>query len=167
LLSVILVPALRAGAIDDATLRERIGPKLAERARTSRDARLWTLAVYAAPPAPPKEQLQLQRGGWQATGDARFAAGVLFWKLQLDEFTSADVDLVAALKQFPDSGLVQRARFEVAKREHALTRELLVDAARAEFAHFTSFVAPVTAVTRPRSDYLREYFAQMRLVPPR
>jgi hypothetical protein len=36
-----------------------------------------------------------------------------------------------------------------AAREKKVTRELLADAARAEFRYFSSFVAPATAVNRP------------------
>ena len=72
-----------------------------------------------------------------------------------------DVDLADALKQFPESGLIHRAAYDVAMRDHKITRELLAAAAQAEFTHFTLFVAPATVINRPRSDYLRSYFAQL------
>jgi len=74
--------------------------------------------------------------------------------------------LAAALHQFPESGEVQRAAYLVAVRDHKLTRQNLADAARAEFTHFSSFVAPATVVDRPRSDYLRHYFAELLTMQP-
>jgi len=126
---------------------------------------LWNNAAFTAPRDPIDEQIKLEREGWQATGDVRFAAGLLALKNQNAQLKGDDPDLAAARKQFPDSSLVQRMAYEVAARENKVTRALLADAARAEFTHFSSFVAPATVVNRPRSDYLRAYFAQMLRMP--
>jgi len=165
LLTVILAAARDAGAVDEATLRQEIGPKVLALAQKGRDVGLWNCAAAFAPVDAPDEQLRLERDGWKATGDARFAAGVLLLKVQGGGLAGDDPDLVTARKQFPGSGLVQRAAYEVAKREKKVTRELLADAARAEFNHFSSFVAVATVVNRPRSDYLRQYFAELGRVP--
>ena len=61
--------------------------------------------------------------------------------------------------------MIQRAAYEVAVRENRVTRALLAAAAKAEFTHFSSFVAPATVINRPRSDYLRQYFAELTRMP--
>jgi hypothetical protein len=76
--------------------------------------------------------------------------------------SSTDEELTAALKQFPDSGLIRRIQYEAAHSEGKVTKQLLATAAQAEFHHFTSLVAPFTVVNRPRSDYLRQYFIEMQ-----
>jgi hypothetical protein len=165
LLTVLLAAARDAGVIDDATLRQQIGPKVYELAKKGRDAGLWNCAAAAGPEDAPDKLLALEREGWKATGDERFAAGVLLLKMKAGNLAGDDADLAAARKQFPDSGLVQRVAYEVAKRENTVTRDLLADAARAEFKHFSSFVAFATVVNRPRSDYLRQYFAELSRMP--
>ena len=50
-------------------------------ARKSKDAQLWNVAVILQPHDSPDEELKLEREGWQATGDPRFAAGVLLLKM--------------------------------------------------------------------------------------
>lgn len=161
LLAVILPRAVEAEAIDPATLHDKIDPKVLDLARKGHDPELWNLAAYAEAKGTPDEQIKLEREGWKATADPRFAAGVLFLKSQSGKLSGDDADLKAALKQFPESGMVQRAAFEVAVRENRLTRGLLAAAAMAEFSHFSTFVAPATVIARPRSNYLRQYFAQM------
>jgi hypothetical protein len=164
LLSLVLGAATRSKAVDEDVLRRQLGPKVLELARKGKDVGAWNAAAFAGP-TDKDEELRLEREGWQATGDARFAAGVLFLKQQRGELKGDDADLAAALKQFPESGMIQRAAYETAEHEGKVTRQLLADAAKAEFTHFSSFVAPATVVNRPRSDYLRAYFAQLRLMP--
>jgi len=165
LLTVLLAAARDAGAVDDATLRKQIGPKVYALAKKGRDAGLWNCAAATGPEDAPDRLLALEREGWKATGDARFAAGVLLLKMRDGKLAGDDAELLAARKQFPDSGLVQRVAYEVARQENKVTRELLADAARAEFKHFSSFVARATVVNRPRSDYLRQYFAELGRMP--
>ena len=165
LLSVILNAVTQSKAVDDAVLRQQVGPKVLELARKGKDVRVWNVAMFAGP-TDKDEQLKLEREAWQTTGDARFAAGVLFLKHERGQLKGDDPDLLAALKQFPESGMIQRAAYQTALREQKVTRTLLANAAQAEFTHFSSFVAPATVVNRPRSDYLRTYFAQLLLMPP-
>jgi tetratricopeptide (TPR) repeat protein len=165
LLSIILASAARAKAIDQTTLREQIGPKILKLARMGKDVQLWNNAAFTAPHGAIEDRMKLEREGWQATGDVRFAAGLLALKKGSHQLKGDDPDLAAARKQFPDSALIQRIAYEIATQENKVTRAQLADAARAEFTHFSSFVAPATVVNRPRSDYLRAYFAQMRQLP--
>lgn len=159
ILAVILSAAVESKAIDEPTLHEKIAPLILTAARKGKDARLWNAALFAAPEAKPEEQIKLQREAWQITGEARFAVGVLRIKQAGGQLSGNDPDLVAALKQFPESGIVQRVAIELAQKENKVTKQLLADAAKAEFTHFSSFVAFATIVDRPRSDYLRAYFA--------
>ena len=163
LLTVILNAAIESKAIDETSLHQKIGPLILSQARKGKDARVWNAALFALPEAKPDEQMKLEREGWRATGDARFAAGVLQIKKAGGQLTSNDADLVAALKQFPESGIVQRIAYEVAKQENKITKQQLADAAKAEFKHFSSFISFATIVNRPRSDYLRNYFSELEM----
>jgi tetratricopeptide (TPR) repeat protein len=166
LLAGILVSVVRTGAVDTTVLQREIAPRVLEQARKGSDVRVWNSAIYFGPrDVPDEEAIKIEREGWRATGDARFAAGTLIVRLRGGKMAGDDAELAAALKQFPESGAVWRVAYEVARREGKLTRELLAGAAKAEFSHFSSFVAPATVVNRPRADYLREYFAQMRKLP--
>jgi tetratricopeptide (TPR) repeat protein len=160
LLHVILTAAYRSKALDEKALRT-LSPKVQAIAAKSKDARAWSAASVFIESAGPEEQIKYARDAWKATGDAHFAALVLFLKQKRGKLAGNDAELLAALKQFPESCDVQRANVEVAAREKKLSRDMLAAAAKAEFRHFSSFVAPATVVNRPRADYLRSYFTTM------
>ena len=164
LLTVIIATCQESKAMDDDALH-KLGPKVLELARRGHDAALWNVAANLAMPPDVAGQVQLERDGWQATGDARFAGGVLFAKAAHGQLHADDPDLAAALKQFPQNGVVQRANVQVASHDHKLTRTVLAAAAEAEFTHFSSFIAPATVIDRPRSNYLRQYFSKMATTP--
>jgi hypothetical protein len=152
--------------VDPKTLQREISPKALALARKGSDVRIWNCAIYFGPrDVPDEEALKIEREGWKATRDARFAVGSLLVRFNSGKLTGDDAELTTALKQFPDSGAVWRVAYEVAQQEGKVTRELLAAAAKAEFTHFSSFMAPATVVNRPRAGYLREYFAQMRDLP--
>jgi hypothetical protein len=161
LLSVMVVSAVRSEGMDVNSLRKEIGPKVLELARRGNDLALWNVAMYVSPDNTPEEVIKVEREGWKATGDARFAATVLAQKSRQGQLKADDPELAEALKQFPESGLVQKVAYDVAARENKITRELLADAAKAEFTRFTSFVAPATVVNRPRAGLLRAYMKQL------
>ncbi|HEX8523137.1 MAG TPA: hypothetical protein VF669_12845 [Tepidisphaeraceae bacterium] len=163
LLSTILTLAMDADVVDEKVLRGPLATKLDAAARSSKIPELWNFAAYAVP-READALLKHERTAWDATGNGRFAAMFLMIKSR-GELAENDPDLQAALKQFPESGGVQRVAYEVAKKHGHVTRELLANAARAEFTHFSSFVAPATVVNRPRSDYLRQYFAELAKMP--
>ena len=165
LLSVLLRAAVVSKALDEKTLREALAPKLLAAARAGGDVEIWNVAAFAAT-GTDAEMLALEREGWKATGDARFAAAALAMKQKDGALPDNDPDLAAAAKQFPDSAAVQRFRYEAAARQGKVTARLLADAARAEFSHFSSFVAFATVVDRPRSDRLRAYFKQLATMAP-
>ena len=166
LLSVMLNAAVEAKVIDDATLQQQIAPKVLALAKTGADAQLWNVAAYSASSERPAQMLGLERDAWKATNDARFAAGVLYLKWGSHQLQGDDADLAAALRQFPENGMVQCAALMVASRDTEGDPSIAGQRRRAEFTHFTSFVAPATVVNRPRSDYLRHYFAQLQSMPP-
>jgi hypothetical protein len=132
-------------------------------ARKSKDAQLWNIAVVLQSHKSSEEEMKLEREGWQATGDPRFAAGVLMLKMvaQNAALKADDPDLSAALKQHPESGIIQRAAILSAATAGTLTKQQLAAGAQAEFNHFSAFTAPATVINRPRSGYLRQYFGQM------
>jgi thioredoxin-like negative regulator of GroEL len=166
LTAIVLNAVINSEAMDKATLRQKIGPLLLGQARRGKDLQMWNAALLVAE-QPPNNLIKLEMEGWQATGDTRFAAGVLMIKAANGQLAGGDPDLIAAQKQFPESGLVQRVVYEMAKREKKITKQLLADAAKAEYKHFSSSVAFATVVNRPRSDYLRQYFAELESYKPK
>lgn len=164
LLSVILAFAGTSENVDTA-LRQKLGPKILKLARGGKDVALWNDAAYMKAAGTAEEDMKFEREGWQATGDQRFAAVLLRMKAEHIELQLDDPDLVAARKQFPDSSMIQRINYEVALTHNKLTREILADAAKSEFTHFSSFKALATVVNRPRSDYLRDYFKRLEKMP--
>jgi hypothetical protein len=93
LLSLILKTALSAKVLDDAALRQQIGPKIVALAKQGHDVDLWNAAAFTFPKGNPDDQMKFERDGWQATADPRFAAGVLFLKLKAGTLTGNDPDL--------------------------------------------------------------------------
>jgi tetratricopeptide (TPR) repeat protein len=159
---IILHAATQSKVIELATVQKEIAPRLLEMARKTGDVKAWNTAVYFGPrDRSVEEALKIEREGWRATGDARFAAGTLLVKLKTGKLAGDDVELAAALKQFPESAMVWKIAYDVAKTEGKVTKELLAGAAKAEFTKFSSYVAPATVVNRPRAGYLRVYFAQL------
>ena len=166
LTAIIVNAVINSKALDKATLRPKIGSLLVEQARKGKDLQMWNIALLVTEQSP-NQLIKLEMEGWRATGDARFAAGALMMKAANGQLTGSDPDLIAAQKQFPESGLVQRVVYEVAKKEKKINKQLLADAAKAEFKHFTSSVAFATVSDRPRSDYLRQYFVELENLKPK
>jgi tetratricopeptide (TPR) repeat protein len=160
MVEIVLHSALLSKLLDDATLRKVIAPKLLADARKKPSSEMWNAVLYSSGENR-DELLSLEREAWKSTNDPRFATGVLMIKSDLGQLAGDDPDLLAAVKQFPDNGPILREAYEVAAREKKVTKELLAQAARAEFKHFSSFVGFGTVINRPRSDYLRSYFKQL------
>jgi tetratricopeptide (TPR) repeat protein len=162
LIASVIRAAVSGKAIDEAVVKKDFGQRLLDLAREGKDAELWNIALYAALPGDAKGDLKLEREAFAATGNAKFACGILIVKSSAAELKSDDADLTAALKQFPENGQIQRLAYETAAREKKVTMDVLASAARAEFAHFSSYAAFATVVERPRAGYLREYFSEMQ-----
>jgi hypothetical protein len=150
----------KANSAKVASLKDFAEPLLAD-ARKSTDASDWHAALLASSPSDLAEHIKLEQEAWKATGDAAFMLGVLMLRDKQEPLKSDDPELVQAVKTFPLNGAIQRIALITAKRENKLTRELLAAAAKAEFHHFSSFMAPATIINRPRSNYLRAYFAEL------
>ena len=166
LLSVVRRAGVDSGAVDAATLRDVLAPKLRAMALKGSDVELWNAAFASAAFASAgtgAATVDFARAGWKATADPRFAAVTLALKASADGLTPDDPELAAAVEQFPESGAVQRMRFNAAGK---LTGPILAAAARAEFSHFTSSAGSVAGVDRPRSDFLRAYFKMLIELPP-
>ena len=161
LLTIILQAALDSEVIDDHFLHQELGPLLLVQARRGRDADMWKAALLAAPTNNPAGLMALEREAWRITENPSFAHAVLVLDLQAGELTARHPDMVTALKQFPMDGPILRMAVLLAEKDKSVTTDLLARAAKAEFSHFSSSMAPATAVNRPRSDYLRQYFAEL------
>jgi hypothetical protein len=165
LMELILKAAILADAVDQTVLHDQIAPRVLAMARTSKDVHAWSAAAMIVKPEDKPGLMKIGREAWQSCADPRFAALVLSIKQDDHTLAGKDPELKAAIRQFPGNAPIQRIAYEVAVRENDVTKPLLADTAKAEFNHFSSFVAFATAIDRPRSDYLREYFAKMLKMP--
>jgi len=162
LLTLIFKFVQDSDVIEGKVIRQEMGGKILELARKAGDPRIRNLALLYGPEGQPGEIIKLEREGWKSTGDPRFAAAVLLLKQHQGQLASKDEELAEALKQFPENGLIQRIGYEVANSEKKVTKQMLAAAAAAEFGHFSSSTSAFAVLSRPRSDYLRQYFAELQ-----
>jgi tetratricopeptide (TPR) repeat protein len=152
LLSLMLGTAISSGALGEDEARQELGGKLLSAAKDSRDAALWNAVafLYSGKPA----SGDIEKRGWEATGDARFAAGYLAYLAGKDALAPADPIMAKALAQFPeDSRVVSLAMGATPRPDEAD----LVRAIKAEYRHFS----PSGLVARASAKPLRRYFQQL------
>lgn len=160
---VLLLKALRLKLVSDAELRQTFGPLLLKQARaTGKDATWWELACTCGSKESDSDaQLKLEREAWKATADARFATAVLAIRQGTGNLAWGDAELAAAVKQFLENGPILREAVLQAEKAGKLTKDLLAQAVKAEFKHFSSTVARFSNANRPSAEYARQYFAAM------
>ena len=145
----------RAFALDllKGPTRKAVAGKVLATARKTGDRLLWNAALGLTE----DDQESLEKEGWEATKDARFAAAYLLI-LERNKRLKGDNPILAdALKEHPESALLNRLALVTAGRENRTTQELLVRAIQAEYRRFSvSGLNP-----RPRAATLRIYFKQL------
>jgi hypothetical protein len=156
LISLMLGTAIDTGVLTRAQARQQFGENLRASARTSKDSSL--LNVVSCLYVDTDAIADIEKQAWEATNDARFAAGYLNEKLKQKNLTSSDPLLIKALQQFPDDSWILAAAIAV---NDSPSEALLVQAIKAEYRHFSS--APGLFV-RPGAGPLRHYFAELAQV---
>ena len=153
-LSSVLAAALEGDAISRNDARAKLGDRILDQARKSKDAAAFNAAAHLYLGTP--QLTDVDKLGWEATGDARFAVSYIVGKLASDEKLSlADPDLVKAIQQFPESAELAHVALVLAKREGKPLQPYLIAAIKAEYTHFSAG-GPLTP--RPSARPLRSYF---------
>ena len=155
-LSLMLGAAMDANLLKIEDARKLFGSALLKRAATSHDAELHNVLanIFAKTP----EMESVEKKGWEATGDARFAAGYLIELMSNGKLKKESPELLAALKQFPENSVITRIVMGLTAEPD---QELLVRAIKSEFRKFSpsALYAGTDVNLRPRATALRRYFA--------
>ncbi len=102
------------------------------------------------------DELQhIQQTAWDATGDVRFASGLLFALSFEEDFHVDDPRLIKALKQFPEDSQIADALVRCTARAGQPLNEALIHAIKAEYTKFS--IGGVLQL-RPSARKLRSYF---------
>lgn len=160
-LSKLLGIAIQAKVISTADAREKWGATILERAKASRDVEAYNVAAYLY--VGTKELPEIHRNGWEATGDERFAAGVVFDLALQSKLTLDSPELVKATKQFPENSLIAAQVVSLTAKAKKPMAAALVQAIKAEYSHFS---IPFPAI-RPGAGALRGYFVLLAKEPPK
>ena len=157
-MSVMLGAVTKKKLLKIETARKQFGPALLKQAETSHDAELHNVlaTLYAGTP----EMEGIEKRGWELAGEARFAAGYLVELLSKEKLTASTPELLAAMKQFPESSVIFRIAMEVTPEP---AEELLVRAIKSEYHKFSpsGLYAGTDVNLRARATALRRYFAQL------
>lgn len=152
LAAIVIDHAVESGALGET--RKKVADKVLAAARSTKNADLWnaTLFLYQG-----EDQLALEKEAWEATSDARFAMGYLSLMAGSGTLNKEDAILSRALQLFPENGFIVRKSYDLAKKDGTVTPELLLQAIKAEFRHFSS----TGMLPRPRAALLRVYFKEL------
>ncbi|HJT31740.1 MAG TPA: tetratricopeptide repeat protein [Pirellulales bacterium] len=159
-LSTLFGVAIGAKIISTADAREKWGATILERAKASRDVEAYNVAAYLY--VGTKELPEIHRIGWEATGDERFAAGVVFDLALQSKLTLDSPELIKAMKQFPENSLIAAQVVSLTAKAKKPMAAVLVQAIKAEYSHFS---IPFPAI-RPGAGALRGYFLLLAKEPP-
>ena len=99
---------------------------------------------------------EYDRYGWDRYGDFRFAGSLLGGLAAQEKLTAYSPDLKKALKQFPESGIVNQFAMQCAG-ENNITKEMLVSAIESEFHHLSPGMGGY-----PDSYTLKSYFFMLK-----
>jgi tetratricopeptide (TPR) repeat protein len=155
----LLAPLLAAAEVSDAVTRdqarERWGKLIWERAKASQDAELYNVAAHLYLESP--ELSEIQREGWEATADERFAVARLLQLAAQDQLALDQPDLVKAARLYPNNGIIAQIKLELAEDSKLPLEPLLVQAILAEYSRFM----PRGLAMRPNARMLRPYFSRL------
>jgi tetratricopeptide (TPR) repeat protein len=155
-----LLAPLFAAALDhglsQADARQKFGQRVLDRAKVSRNAEVYNVAAHLY--LETDKLPEIDQAGWDATGDPRFAASLLAGLIAKDALKLDDPRLANALIQFPQDAQIRQVEVVLAQKSGKLTTEMLVDAIKAEFTHFS--VGGILE-GRPSAKALRVYYAEL------
>lgn len=151
MLSILLGAAETANAVAVEEARTKWGPAILDAAKTRRDAEMFNVAAHLY--IGTEKLAEIERQGWETTGDERCAAGYLFGLAEQQELSLDHPQLVKASQQFPENAMIAAIVVELTKKEGKPLEPALVRAIKAEYAHFS-----LNLGLRPGALSLRKYF---------
>jgi len=154
-LSLMLGTAVDAEVLTSKQARQQFGETLRVTAKTSKDSSLLNVISYLFIDTEVMADIEMQ--AWEATNDPRFAAGYFAERLKQKSLETNDPLLVKALKQFPEDSSVLAV---VLAMTGSPSEELLVQAIKAEYRHFSGS----GLILRPSARPLRKYFEELARV---
>lgn len=158
---LLLKYAIRSGALSREDTRAKLGPKILELAKTSKDRNVFEAAAFLY--LDTSKQDEVDRMGWELAGDPRCAANLLASMMRRSELKWDSPDLQKALKEFPDNGTIASLALSLGKEAGQPEKELLIRAILAEYSKFS--LATRDGTVRPRADALRVFWKALAEMP--
>ena len=162
LLSSMLNFAFSSKVLSKAEARAKWGEAIVSGAKARKDAELFNVAANLN--IGRNELAEIDRVGWEMTGDVRFAASLL---MELESRGALKLDspeFVRATKQFPENAIIAGLVVSHTAKEGKPLAPALINAIKAEYTHFSS--NPISM--RAGASTLRQYFAALaKELPPK
>jgi tetratricopeptide (TPR) repeat protein len=156
-LASVLSAALEGGAISRPDAARRFGDRILEMGARSKDAGMYRAAGKLFTGS--TRLNEVDKLGWETTGDERLAAAYIVGRFEADEaFSFRSASLARALRQFPENSEIAHVALLLAKKEGRPIGPYLVAAIKAEYTHFS---ASRGLEPRPSSRALRMYFGML------
>lgn len=156
MLSIMFGAAETANAVAVEEARAKWGTAILDAAKARRDAEMFNVASHLY--IGTEKLAEMERQGWETTGDERCAAGYLFGLAEKQELRLDDARLVKASQQFPENAMVAAIVLALTKKESKPLEPALVRAIKAEYAHFSMQMG---LFDRPGAAALRKYFRML------
>lgn len=153
ILSIMLGAAERAKAVTVEEARTKWGAAILDAAKARRDAEMFNVAAHLY--IGTDKLSEIERQGWETTGDERCAAGYMFGLAEKQELRLDDARLVKASQQFPENAMVAAIVLALTKKEGKPLEPALVRAIKAEYSRFSMQMG---LFDRPGAAALRKYF---------
>lgn len=153
--------AIRSGAVTRDDTRAKLGPKILELAKSTKDRDVFEAAAFLY--LDTSKQDEVDRLGWELAGDPRCAANLLASMMRRGELKWDNPDLQKALKQFPDNGTIASLALRLGKEAGQPEKDLLIQAILAEYSKFS--MANRDGTVRPRADALRVFWKALAEMP--
>jgi tetratricopeptide (TPR) repeat protein len=155
LMPIVLESVLDSKAMSKDAAREKWGNAILERAKAEKDEGFFRAAAHLFQDTP--EQENVDRAGWEATGNARFAAAVVTHMFSTGKLTLDNPILVRAVKEFPENCFIAEVVVALTKRAGRPMTDVLVQGIKAEYTHFSIG----GMLGRPKASKLRTYFSAL------
>ncbi len=149
--------SIRSGALQRDDGRARLGPKVLEFAKKSKDKDVFEAAAFLY--LDTGKQDEVDRLGWEIANDPRRASALLASMYKRNELKWESPELQKAIKDFPTNGTIAGLALRLGKDAGQPMLDLLVRALLAEYTHFS--VAERAGMVRPHADALRSYWKML------
>ncbi len=153
--------ALHSGELTDKQARQTFGEQVLALAQRTKDPEMYNAAarLYVGT----DRLMEIDRAGWDATHDPRFAASLLSSLLAKDQLTIDDPRLAKALKEFPEDAYIAGMAVALAKKDGKPLKPYVVNAIKAEYSKFSSggLLGAVSSSPWPKAHRLRVYFQML------